>query len=195
MSQEAPGVADERLEKRPVSGGRPSVWTLDEQSVRRVAYHAGGAVRVRGRRRRRGARRASCVDRRGRSDERLDDPGDADAYHRAGRRSCRTRARWRPGDLGACVDQDDGVRRHFRFVFDEELQSRIEVVRGRFFYDDRLGQRLRKRLRKMERRWRQLERREKCFRRWRLELVVYRCSGVWRRRCGAQTRTVCHVER
>ena len=74
--------------------------------------------------------------------------------------------------MGACVDQDDGVRRHFWLVFDEEFESRVEVVRGRLFYDDRLGQRLRKRLRKMERRWRQLERREKCFRRRRLELVV-----------------------
>ena len=74
--------------------------------------------------------------------------------------------------MGACVDQDDGVRRHFRLVFDEKLKCRVEVVRGRLFHDDRLGQRLRKRLRKMERRWRQLERREKCFRRRRLELVV-----------------------
>ena len=70
------------------------------------------------------------------------------------------------------VDQHDGVRRHFRFVFDEELERRIKVIRGRLFHDDRLGQRLRKRLRKMERRWRQLERREKCFWRRRLEFVV-----------------------
>ena len=70
------------------------------------------------------------------------------------------------------VDQYDGVRRHFRFVFDEELERRVKVVCGRLFHDDRLGQRLRERLRQMERRLRQLERREKCFRRRRLKLKV-----------------------
>ena len=64
------------------------------------------------------------------------------------------------------VDQNDGVRRYLRvFRFQVILDGVVEVFRGRLFHDDRLGQRLRMRLG-------QLERREECFRRRRLEFEV-----------------------
>ena len=50
MSQEAPGVADERLEQRPVSGSRTRAQALDQERGRRTSDDPGGAVRVRGRR-------------------------------------------------------------------------------------------------------------------------------------------------
>ena len=64
------------------------------------------------------------------------------------------------------VDQNHGVRRHFRVVCLQVVLDRfVEVFRGCFFDYDRLGRLLRMRLG-------QLERREKSFRRRRLEIEV-----------------------
>ena len=77
--------------------------------------------------------------------------------------------------MGLSVDQDDGVRRYLWVLcFQVILDGVVEFFRGRLFNDDRLGQRLRMRLR-------QLERREECFRRRRLELEKYAGARVWRR--------------
>ena len=168
MSEEAPGVADERLEQRPVSGSRTRARALDEERGQRTPDKPRGAVRVRGRRRRRrrGARRSCSVYRRCGRYEGLDDPGNAHSYDRARRCTRRPRARGRPRDLSLSVYQDYGVRRHFRVLcFQEILDGFVEVLCGRLFDEDRLGQRLRMR-------WRKLERREKRFRRWRFEFEV-----------------------
>ena len=64
------------------------------------------------------------------------------------------------------VDKKDGVRCHFWVVGLQEILDRgVEVLCGRFFYNDHLGRRLRMRLGNLER----LERR---FQRRRLEFEV-----------------------
>ena len=64
------------------------------------------------------------------------------------------------------VDEDDGVRCHFRVVRLQVILDRlVEVFCGCFFDHDRLGRRLRMRLGK-------LERFEECSWRRRLELEV-----------------------
>ena len=64
------------------------------------------------------------------------------------------------------VDEDDGVRRHFRVVrLQIILDCLVEVLCGCFFHHDHLGRRLRVRLGNLER----LERRSQ---RRRLELEV-----------------------
>ena len=64
------------------------------------------------------------------------------------------------------VDEDDGVRCHFRVVgLQVILDGGVEVLCGRFFYHDHLGRRLRMRLGNLER----LEGR---FQRRRLEFEV-----------------------
>ena len=68
--------------------------------------------------------------------------------------------------MSLSIHQNDGVRRYlWIFCFEVVLNGVVEVLRGRLFHNDRLGQRLRVRLG-------QLERREKRFRRRRLELEV-----------------------
>ena len=64
------------------------------------------------------------------------------------------------------VDEDDGVRRHFRVVrLQIVLDGRVEVLCGRFFHHDHLGRQLRVRLGN-------LERLEGCSQRRRLKLEV-----------------------
>ena len=175
MSQKAPVVADERLEQRPVAGAGTRARTLDEKRWRRTPDDASGAVRVRGRRRRRGARGASRVDRRCGGDEGLDDPGDTKPDHRARRCARRTWARGRPAYLSLRVDEDHRVRRDLRlFRLNVKLDRAVEVFFGRLFHDDRLGQQLRVRVR-------HLKGREECFRRRRLELEIDTGAWVWRR--------------
>ena len=78
------------------------------------------------------------------------------------------------------VHQDDGVGGYFRVVgFKEKLDRRVEIVRG-LFHQDRLRQRLRMR-------GRELKRREKLFRRRRLEIEVEGLSWVRWRRVGTRT--------
>ena len=82
------------------------------------------------------------------------------------------------------VDEDNGVRRHFRVLrFYEKLDRVVEVVRC-LFDEHRLGRRLRMRLRE----W---QRSEQLFRSRRFEEDGR--AKVWRRRVRAQT-TAYHVE-
>ena len=181
MSLEAPGVAEKRLEQRPVANRRSSALALDEQRWRRTTDDARRAVCVDGRRRRRRARRTGRVDWRRCSDDRLDDAADAEADDRRRRRSgCGSRTRQWAASLCGGVHQYYRVRRYFRVVcFEDVLVCLIEVLGGRLLDDHLLGKLLRERLRTRERL-------EKGFR-WRtLDLQEQRRLRIWRCREEAQ---------
>ena len=171
MSLEAPGVADERLEQRPVAGVGARAWTLNEERRRGTMDDTRGAVRVRRRRwrRRRCAGRAGRVDWRGGGDQRLDDAGNPEAYYRTGRCGCGSRGRRRPTPLSGGVHEHHGVGRDFRvFRLKDVLVCLVWICfDGRLLYDNCLGERLRMRLGR-------LERRQQRFRRRTFELEVYR---------------------
>ena len=129
---------------------------MNEQRWRRTTDNARRAVCVDRRRRRRRARRTGRVDWRRRSDDRLNDTGDAKA--------------------------DDGRRRRsdlWVVPFDDVFVGSVEVFRGRLLDEHLLGKLLRKRLRMRE----QLE---QGFRWRTLDFQKERRLRIWRCREGAQ---------